>query len=284
MKKGIFRGSDVVFLKCVLKNLSLSLIFSLYCYVFENEFFSGFLIYLGILNIIALSLIHKGLYFSWVSNRNSNIDNKVLFLNYDSQNNIYYSDNVERYWRFLQIVLMGLEKDNKKQVQDFKSKNFRIVIGCREELKCLNKLVGKRYDRINGQFQTKNKFIIVYVDDIMGKEIDFNTFLAVFYHEWGHFVDYRLNFVSKTIYFKKEFQLFMNKILIRRISFMKNKKKMNLFQILKCKSKERKLFYEFKDESEFFAHVYSLFKRTDKSENCFYPQEIMDYIRWVDVM
>ena len=260
----------------------MSFIFGLYCYVFENDFFYLFLTYLIVLNFVTLNLIHKNIYFSRVSEKNSSIDKKVNFLNYDSQNNIYYSESVEKYWKLLQVVLNSLEDENKRQVQDFKDKKFRIIIGHRDELSSLNSIVGKRYSRINGQFQISKKFIIVYVDDINGKELEFSAFLEVFYHEWGHFVDYRLNFVSKTRYFKNKFKLFMDSILSNRVSFICKRKNMGFLGVLKCKFDERKLFYDLNDESESLANVYSVLKRVNEFENCSYPKEIVNFVRTID--
>ena len=98
---------------------------------------------------------------------------------------VYYKLGYEEYTLILKDCLEDLKE--KEVYQKFISKGFIIVIDDRN-----NK---KRFKNVAGYFDKFNKKIVLFTDGSFGKYSP-KTFIEIFYHEFGHFIDYASGDIS----------------------------------------------------------------------------------------
>lgn len=141
---------------------------------------------------------------------------------------IYYKPKYSDYADILIECLSGItDTDIYKK---FISKGFIIVIDDRGQ--------SKSYKGIAGYFHKFDKRLIVFTEGIYGKYSK-NTFLQVFYHEFGHFVDYANGNISNSPDFIMIYKQYKNKILNVMNTFSNYDK------------------YKYKNRREFFAESFS---------------------------
>ena len=143
---------------------------------------------------------------------------------------IYYKSEYKEYAEILKEFLCNFT--DKEIYKKFISKGFIIVIDDRGK--------NKRYKGIAGYFHKFDKKIIVFTEGTYGK-YSRNTFIQVFSHEFGHFIDYANGNISNNPNF---------------ISIYKQCKK-NIINVMNTFSNFDR--YKYKNRREFFAETFSEF-------------------------
>lgn len=141
---------------------------------------------------------------------------------------IYYKPKYQNYAEILRECLSEItDTDIYKK---FISKGFIIIIDDRGQ--------SKRYNGIAGYFHKFDKRLVVFTEGVYGKYSK-NTFMQVFYHEFGHFIDYMNGNISNNPNFLTIYKQCKSKILNVMNTFSNYDK------------------YKYKNRREFFAESFS---------------------------
>lgn len=143
---------------------------------------------------------------------------------------IYYKPEYKEYTKILKDCLDILK--DKEVYNKFVSKGFIIVIEDRK-----NK---RRFKNVAGYFDKFNKKIVLFTEGSFGKYSP-KTFIEIFYHEFGHFIDYASGDISNNPDFLVIYKNYKDKV-------------SNILNAFSYYDKNK-----YKNRKEFFAEHFSYF-------------------------
>lgn len=249
-------GYNYLFSKYILKNIILS---SLFIVIAEhtNNLTSFFIGYILFLNLFCILFYIKRNNYYFVKMRKNKVLAKLKSIDFigasyfpiyykESEEILYYLDAVETLLKTIPLYIR----------ENFVNSNYIMIVAKRDDVKDI--ISKKGYLNATGQFLYLDKVIFLLIDDTNKNLLDINFFTYVFYHEWGHFIDYSLGLLSQTFLWRRNYNQDLK--IIKRQRRILYRHKISYSKNINSLKNISKIFYNLKNESEYFADTYSKYK------------------------
>lgn len=255
-------GTDIKYFRHLLDVSVKDVVFLVILYLFFEmnfmEYISSCVLLISV-SVIAAIRLYFSLHHKYQNeNQKSHIIRKLedndfhKLLNYP----IYYMNESVEYGKIIENLFNTLTD---KQKNLFISKGFSIVVGKYDKLKSMSLLP----QNAQGVFDCNKKLIVLCqstmsLDIVLSNGLSEETFTRVFYHEWGHFLDYINDFISESSFVRKSFKESKDKYVYYKdiqsdFSYMDRVK--IFLQRLKWKFDN-----EYKNTEEYIADNYSYYR------------------------